>query len=621
MYRGSKEQSKSTEKDLLPYKTQIQNIQDVFVDQSKKECFKSIMIEGNPGQGKTVFCRKLLQEWSQDEMFNQDQSANNLEFKFVFLIPFRQLNMVTEREMNFGELLNYFSMLDEKINDSVIEYIIQHPEQLLIIMDGYDEYEGQERQKMNDQYFESQFPDKLYEKMPVAALVSKLLKKKILPKTVVMVTSRPTEASELKNLSFDCYVEISGFSEDEVLDYVKKYFSSNQEMQAKALRTIQENNDYISFGQVPLMCALMCVYMEHNISNTSDCFPDTLTSFYTEIIQCIEINYNKTIKKEKLDKKKTSSVVEEIKNKLSELAAKSLIQGKYNFSDEDLGNLQIPESDLTYLKSSSLLFHETSNKKSALSKETIHKYSFSHTSIQEYFAARYFVLIMKKIPSYSTLSHLTLGFMAGLMNGDKQLMYNLLEYIWEKEKDELGQSEASLACLFEFDDKEFTKRVVQENKHYRYRDSRGGIYLSNIDSKVVLMLLDVLNELNEQQALPSPSHAPRVLSITNSPLTLRSSNALCSSLTNAFNTITVLHLYNCNIDDKCVECLCRYLPHTKLTFLNLLGNNITINGVEFLVNCNLKLKELRLVGNEIADVEHARKLLKDRHPHLKLYIV
>ena len=153
MYHGSKEQSKSSHKDLLTCKTEIQNIQDIFVGKAKKECFKSIIMEGNPGQGKTVFCRKLLQEWSQDQIFNQDESAHNPDFKFAFLIPFRQLNMLIEKKMNFGELLNYFSMLDEKINDSVIEYIIQHPEQLLIIMDGFDEYEGQERQKIFHQYF------------------------------------------------------------------------------------------------------------------------------------------------------------------------------------------------------------------------------------------------------------------------------------------------------------------------------------------------------------------------------------------------------------------------------------------------------------------------------------
>ena len=134
------------------------------------------------------------------------------------------------------------------------------------------------------------------------------------------------------------------------------------------------------------------------------------------------------------------------------------------------------------------------------------------------------------------------------------------------------------------------------------------------------MLVNVLNELNEQQSLPSSSPVPHWLYIADSPFTLHSTNVLFSSLTHTFNIITRLTLWACNVDDKCVECLCRYLPDTKLTFLDLQFNNITNNGVLYLVNTKHKLEELWLIDNEITDVEHVSELFRVNHPNLKWYI-
>ena len=73
--------------------------------------------------------------------------------------------------------------------------------------------------------------------------------------------------------------------------------------------------------------------------------------------------------------------------------------------------------------------------------------------------------------------------------------------------------------------------------------------------------------------------------------------------------ITDLLPWVCNHDDKCVECLCIYLSHTKLAWLSLSYNNITDNdGVLYLLNTNHKLTVLKLFDNKITDVEHVHKL-------------
>ena len=78
--------------------------------------------------------------------------------------------------------------------------------------------------------------------MPVAALCAKLIKGKILRGSVVMITSRPDESDEMKakDIYFDRYVEITGFSEPQVKEYIAKYFKNNDRMKNIVI-------DYITF--------------------------------------------------------------------------------------------------------------------------------------------------------------------------------------------------------------------------------------------------------------------------------------------------------------------------------------------------------------------------------------
>ena len=168
----NKENMESTRSDQLQYfgkvsGTRVEHCEEIFVGATNEERSpKRILVTGKAGIGKTLFCQKLVRDWADEKLF-QSQS----HFKFVYLLTFRQLNLLENVQLSLQELLNCSTVLDNSsnIDDSLFEYIVNHPEELLIIIDGYDEYSQQDYIAGRSKESEEQYPTGAKEKMPVAA--------------------------------------------------------------------------------------------------------------------------------------------------------------------------------------------------------------------------------------------------------------------------------------------------------------------------------------------------------------------------------------------------------------------------------------------------------------------
>ena len=174
---------------------------------------KSVLVTGKAGIGKTVYCQNLIRDWADNKLFQPQSNRNVPDFKFAYLLTFRQLSLLRDERVTLREILNRSSVLDEhsNIDDFLFEYIVDHSENVLIILDGFDEYS---KQNFIVSDSDDRYPNSAQEKMPVAALCAKLIKGKVLKDSVVMITSRPDESDQMKGkIAFDRYVEITGFSE------------------------------------------------------------------------------------------------------------------------------------------------------------------------------------------------------------------------------------------------------------------------------------------------------------------------------------------------------------------------------------------------------------------------
>ena len=584
----------------------VRHCQEIFIstDGNVKNP-ESILLTGKAGIGKTLFCQKLIRDWAYDKLFQSQTNVQVPDFKFAYLLTFRQLNFLGDDRVTLKEILNQSSVLDDhsNIDDSLFEYIVGHADEVLIIIDGYDEYSQQDFIATN---LDDQYPNNAQEEMPVAALCTKLIKGKILRGSVVMITSRPDESDKMKldGIGFDRYIEISGFSEQQVTEYIEKYFKENKRMKKAVIDHITKNDDLVSFAHIPVLCFLMCSYFEYilNESMNTDALSVKTSDLYFEVINMFLRKHTR----------KKGISPEDTLDKLSELTAQLLLEKRFLFVEENAK--KFTSEEIENLRASGLLHCGPPFKKSF--SETTKHFCFTHMTLQEYLAARWFVK-RKEAPSRNVVSGMVLQFMSGILsteqNGNK-FMEELLEKIHPSTNKPTNASLLVTAkCLTEYQDTEFAKDMIKKRYH-QLCGLTGEIEfskLTDVDCTAVSFLLDVISALNAEQAatkkqtIPEQSRAVSNLAILSSYLTQSGVQRIFKTLEKDFCAITNLWMLGCQLNDECVQTIGELLPVTKLNELSLFGNQITDAGVVSLCQAlqtpACKVTTLDLSYNQITD--------------------
>ena len=399
-------------------------------------------------------------------------------------------------------------------------------------------------------------------------------------------------------------VEITGFSEAEVKEYIEKYFRKDVAMKNTVLEHITKNENLVSFAHIPVLCALMCSYMEYMIkeTNNTEDLPVSTSELYFEVLNIFELIHNKS----------TSSHFDETTlDKLSEFAARLLLERKFLFSDEEMKKLTSEEVES--LRKSGLLHCGPSFRVSF--SQTAKHHCFTHLTLHEYLAARWFVK-RRDIPATETVSGMVLQFMAGILSKEKdsELMKTLL--IGLLPVHEIGNEGLLLLeakCLYEYQDEVLAK---DHYRQYPFHDERLAFSeINDVDCIAISFCLDILSALNaETPAAKRQTLSEQPLAVVNEALLISRSNLtmsgvkrVCKSLEKDFSVITKLSLFRCQITDGGVVSLCEALKHSscKVTTLHLRGNQITDAGVvslcEALKHPNCKVTTVNLIGNQITD--------------------
>ena len=641
---------------------------DIFGAKKRK-----ILVVGRPGIGKTMFSTKILRDWASDTLFNKTQKSQT-DFKVAFLVKLRMFNS-RNKELNLRELLDH-SEYSTALSEDIWNYILDNPERVLVIFDGFDEYSYRTEISKDDVPYRNNEEDK----MPVHFLLKKIVTGKILTGATVLMTTRPNAVSCVRSLNFNRAVEILGFTTEQVNDYVGKF--TKLEDKAETIRQhITSNLNLLAFCYIPVNCFIICSCLLELLVNTSltslHYLPTRLTEIYSIAIKMFYFSYddgqyrhNKTEGQQfflKPFKELPSSVQKEFTS-LGKIAFNGIQEGRLIFESHEVNSLE-----------SNGLFHRLPDTKDHPLAEPRPQYCFIHLTMQEFLAAKYLVDTYSSEDLQKFVSdHIQDGawkvvmqFVAGLLaekeGQSTDIFSDLLPSETFTDEVEIKMNEDSeerteTLTFWPADYKDRLLVVTLFNCMYENKASDREVQkklakigcnaldffkcnLSPLDClalvhalKSVEGILDFDLNYNNLQSLgcieiakllPGNEHNQgfcelKTLNLEYNNITADGVKHLSTALTHTNCTLNSLNLGGNNITDEGVKHLSTALTNTNCTLnsLNLRGNNITDEGVKHLATAlthtNCTLNRLHIGGKNITD--KGKNLLNSMNINCKVFI-
>ena len=315
---------------------------DIF--QPHEECRKPrvVLLEGDPGMGKTVFCQKLTYDWATGKTDGsikdvdvllklQCRDLKNSDIEEAIAVKYLPTKLLEERKKAF---FNHIRVTGNKV---------------LFVLDGIDE---------------------LKEGIDLSCLI----RGKLFPGCRLLLTSRSNEGLRRH---CDTLLQVIGFTEEHAKDFIVKYFGDDGDKSRVLLHRIRQDNNkngaLRSLIRSPLNTILVCAVFKE----TGGQLPVHTTHLYQEIVGCIvRIRYKKRGEQPPADP--VAKHKEELAA-LGRLALQGIKDDQLHFSEDDF---QIDDPAKSILE-----FGFLSKQASASVLKPSSSYQFLHKTMQELLAA------------------------------------------------------------------------------------------------------------------------------------------------------------------------------------------------------------------------------------------
>ncbi|XP_051965667.1 NACHT, LRR and PYD domains-containing protein 3-like isoform X2 [Xyrauchen texanus] len=616
------------------------NCNDIFkpltepgCEEKRRENIKTVLTKGIAGIVKTVSVQKFIVDWAEGKA-NQDVD-------FMFVLPFRELNLIKDHQYSLHKLLLDFHPdlheLDSKIYDEC---------KVVFIFDGLDE----SRIKLT--FSKIKKVSDVTKISSVGVLMSNLINGDLLPSALIWITSRPAAANQIPSRYIKRVTEIQGFNDPQKEEYFRKRISDEHQA-SRIISHIRRARSLHIMCHIPVFCWISSTVLQNILKQDESAeIPQTLTEMYIHFL-LIQIK----MRNEKYEERDPEKVIV----KLAELAFKQLMKGNVMFYEEDLIESGIDVTDASvYSGICTEIFKEES---------VIHQrkvYSFIHLSFQEFFAALYVffcylhknceVLKMflsgkhrtrcKDVPLdvflkevvnealKSKTGHLDLflRFLHGIsLESNQRLLQDLLKHtennpeIMKKIIQNLKRGQKQNVsperwmnlshCLIEMKD----HSVVEEMQVFlksKTKKNLSPVQCSTL-ANMILMSEEVLDEFDlnkykiktregRQRLVPAVRNCRKAL-MSGCNLTVQHCEIVSSALQSSNSPLRELDLSNNDLQDSGVKLISDALKSTncKLEILRLSACNLTDQCCESLVSAlqssNCPPRELDLSNNRLED--------------------
>ena len=330
----------------------ITNMTAIFKAHAECQRPRTVLIEGDPGMGKTTYCQKLAYDWATKQ---NEWDPSFPEIEVLLLLKCHEI------KSDIWEAIND-QILPEEMDDQAKEYffkfIRENQSKVLLVLDGMDEAD----------------PSNL-------KMFFNLVEGKELSGCYVVLTSRHEVGKKVRRFC-DTLWEIIGFNKEDAESFIHKYFKNiNKELLAE--KTIEmiwpplysvRSTDLHELAKNPLNTALLCVICE----DFKGVFPTSRTQLYTEIVNCVLRRYeNRHGLSSNNDNLLT--VYKRDLFHLGKMALHSLRKGELFFEEHEFAEKLIALSKFGFLS----LQAAGSKRKFRV------RYAFLHKSFQEFFSGFY----------------------------------------------------------------------------------------------------------------------------------------------------------------------------------------------------------------------------------------
>ncbi|XP_066502162.1 NLR family CARD domain-containing protein 3-like [Hoplias malabaricus] len=551
----------------------ISNMFEPRPDQDKP--IRTVMTQGIAGIGKSICLQKFILDWAEGKTYE--------EIKFIFPLPFRELNL---KKGNHSLMdIIYFFFPETKGMRFTDRF------KVMFIFDGLDECQ------LPLNFHENETLSNVSTSASLDVLMTNLIKGNLLPSALLWITTRPAAASKIPAEFIDQVTELRGFDDEQKEEYFRKRIS-DQTVANKVVDHIKESRSLHIMCHIPVFSATVLQKILEAPEGGET--PNTLTEMYMYflIFQTIQGNL-------KYSGKNTLDVPWDKKGILSlgKLAFQHLKNNSLIFYTEDLEECEIDLSKISVY--SGLCTQETVQFLGTV-------FSFVHLSIQEFLAALFTYTCLRNDDKNVFESEST------SQENENPKVIDLLKAAVDKAlESEHGHLDLFLRFLLGLS-LESNETIIQGLlKHTRDKtDSQKGIveyikssFKNNLCPERSINLFYCLNELNDDSLVKEVQNLMGSGSLSEAELSPAQWSALVFVLRTSKEKLEIfdlqkfiksdkcLHrlmpvvkdattalLCDCNLTERSCSNLCKTLSSDScmLTLLDISGNTLHDKGVQLL---------------------------------------
>uniref|UniRef100_A0A8C5CKJ9 NACHT, LRR and PYD domains-containing protein 12-like n=1 Tax=Gadus morhua TaxID=8049 RepID=A0A8C5CKJ9_GADMO len=374
--RGSGEVNKEHEVRLIetasrkPAKEETPiNCEDIFKPlPGRDQPIRTIMTTGVAGIGKTILTQKFTLDWAED-------NANH-DIHFTFLLTFRELNLLKEREFSLVELLHHFYIVTKEAGICRYERF-----KVLFILDGLDEC------RLPLDFQNNPIWTDVKEPSSVDVLLTNLIRGDLLPSARIWITTRPAAANRIPAECVDMVTEVRGFTDPQKEEYFRKRFRE-QTLANTIISHVKKSRSLHIMCHIPVFCWITATVLEDILKKSQiEEMPKTVTQMYSYFLWVQSIQGDRKYHGRAETDPDWSSESRGIIVSLGKLAFKQLEKGNLIFYEADLADCHI---DIKEASVYSGVFTQIFKEECGMYQDKV--FCFVHLSIQEFLAALYVFL-------------------------------------------------------------------------------------------------------------------------------------------------------------------------------------------------------------------------------------